>query len=532
MVSTPTRSPAAAPAAAGPSAASSSATRPAAAPAPSGLQAAGRKVRGWYRGFWSALEGTGKSRNGSTYYLILGSTLALTAIGIMMVLSASSVEAIAAGESPYTAALKQGLFAGIGLFGMFLLSRVNVVWLKRGAWFAIIVAFVLLVLVLLVGRSALGNKNWIDVGPFTFQPSEAAKLALALWMATVLDRKAKLLSQAKHALVPVVLPGAAGVIGLILVGNDLGTAMIVMMITAAALFFAGVRLYLFGIAGAFIAVGTAVMAITSPNRMCRILSWSGQTCADGSDLNYQSTNGLYGLASGGWFGVGLGQSRQKYSWIPEAHNDFIFAIIGEELGLVGTLVVLVLFAILGTAIYRVVVAQKDMFHRVLAGTIMVWLLGQATINMAVVTGLAPVVGIPLPFISYGGSALLMSLCAIGVVLSLARAQMAPGLQPQRLFRFGPAGLAASLRKRNAARGAAKNAAKNEARNTARNAAGNTSAKKAGSTANTRAKTVTGRAPAAAAAPKTAVDAASPRTPAPRKPGTRNPAPSNPARKRK
>ena len=463
MVSTPTRTPAAAPAATKGPAAKPPAAKAPAPGAATGPQAAVRKVQGWYRGFWSALEGTGKSRNGSTYYLILGSTLALTAIGIMMVLSASSVEAIAAGESPYTAALKQGMFAGIGLFGMFLLSRVNVVWLKRGAWIAILVAFVLLVLVLLVGRSALGNKNWIDVGPFTFQPSEAAKLALALWMATVLDRKAKLLSQAKHALVPVVLPGAAGVIGLILMGNDLGTAMIVMMITAAALFFAGVRLYLFGIAGVVLAAGTAVLAITSPNRMCRILSWTGQTCADGSDLNYQSTNGLYGLASGGWFGVGLGQSRQKYSWIPEAHNDFIFAIIGEELGLVGTLVVLVLFAILGTAIYRVVVAQKDMFHRVLAGTIMVWLLGQATVNMAVVTGLAPVVGIPLPFISYGGSALLMSLCAIGVVLSLARAQMAPGLQPKRLFRFGPAGLAASLRKRNAARGAAKNAARNAAK---------------------------------------------------------------------
>jgi cell division protein FtsW len=454
MVSTPTRHPAAASAATKtPVAKSPSAKAPAPAAA-TGPQAAVRKAQGWHRAFWSALEGTGKSRNGSTYYLILGSTLALTAIGIMMVLSASSVEAIAAGESPYSAALKQGMFAGIGLFSMFLLSRVNVVWLKRGAWFAILVAFVLLVLVLLIGRSALGNQNWIDVGPFTFQPSEAAKLALALWMATVLDRKAKLLSQAKHALIPVVLPGAAGVIGLILMGNDLGTAMIVMMITAAALFFAGVRLYLFGIAGIFLAAATAVLAITSPNRVCRILSWTGQTCADGSDLNYQSTNGLYGLASGGWFGVGLGQSRQKYSWIPEAHNDFIFAIIGEELGLVGTLVVLVLFAILGTAIYRVVVAQKAMFHRVLAGTIMVWLLGQATVNMAVVTGLAPVVGIPLPFISYGGSALLMSLCAIGVVLSLARAQMAPGLQPKRLFRFGPAGLAASLRKRTAARAAA------------------------------------------------------------------------------
>jgi cell division protein FtsW len=425
------------------------------------------KVRGWYRGFWAALEGTGKSRNGSTYYLILGSTLALTAIGIMMVLSASSVEAIAAGESPYSAALKQGMFAAIGVFCMFLLSRVNVVWLKRIAWLAIFVAILLLVLVLLVGRSAMGNQNWIEIGPVTFQPSEASKLALALWMATVLGRKAKLLTRTRHAMVPVG-PGAALIIGLILMGNDLGTAMIVIMITAAALFFAGVKLYVFGIGailgGAFI----TVLAITSPNRVCRILSWTGQTCADGSDLNYQSTNGLYGLASGGWFGVGLGQSRQKYSWIPEAHNDFIFAIIGEELGLVGTFVVLVLFAILGTAIYRIVVAQKDMFHRVLAGTIMVWLLGQATVNMAVVTGLAPVVGIPLPFISYGGSALLMSLCAIGVVLSLARAQMAPGLQPKRLLKFGPAGLAKILRKKSVTRNAFKGSATQ--RSTARNAA--------------------------------------------------------------
>jgi cell division protein FtsW len=447
MVSTPTRTPAAKAAPASPRAgtAAGAASEPART-APHRLRSAVGKARGWYRGFWSSLEGTGKSRNGSTYYLILGSTLALTAIGIMMVLSASSVEAIAAGESPYSAALKQGLFAAIGVFCMFLLSRVNVVWLKRFAWLAIALALVLLVLVLLVGRSALGNQNWIDVGPFTFQPSEAAKLALALWMATVLGAKTKLLSQSKHALVPVA-PVAVLVIGLILAGNDLGTAMILMMITAAALFFAGVRLYVFGIAGILLGAATAFLAITSPNRVCRILSWTGQTCADGSDVNYQSTNGLYGLASGGWFGVGLGQSRQKYSWIPEAHNDFIFAIIGEELGLVGTLVVLVLFGILGTAIYRVVVAQKDMFHRVLAGTIMVWLLGQATVNMAVVTGLAPVVGIPLPFISYGGSALLMSLCAIGVVLSLARAQMAPSLQPKRMFRFGPAGLAKTLRKK-------------------------------------------------------------------------------------
>jgi cell division protein FtsW len=424
MVSTPTRPPADRPRAVKPT-----------PPAPSRPSAPAR-IRNVYRGFWSALEGTGTSRNGSTYYLILGSTLALTAIGIMMVLSASSVESIAAGKSPYGDALKQGLFAAIGIFTMFVLSRINVVWLKRLAWPGLGVALVLLVLVQVIGDEVNGNKNWIDIGGITFQPSEASKLALALWMATVLAVKGKLLRRWQHALIPAV-PLAGGVIGLGLLGNDLGTAMIIMMITAAALFFAGVPLYLFGFAAVIAAAGTAAMAVTSSNRMCRITSWwTGESCADGIDANYQATNGLYGLASGGWFGEGLGQSRQKYSWIPEAHNDFIFAIIGEELGLVGTVVVLVLFAILGAAIYRVVVAQEGMFHRVLAGTIMVWLLGQATVNMSVVTGLVPVIGVPLPFISYGGSALLMSLCAIGVVLSLAREQMAPSIRPKRMLKFG------------------------------------------------------------------------------------------------
>lgn len=393
------------------------------------------RLRTMYHRFWSALEGNGTSRNGSTYYLILGSTLALTAIGIMMVLSASSVESIAAGKSPYGDALKQGVFACIGIFTMFVLSRINVVWLKRLAWLAVIAALALLVLVQLVGAEVNGNKNWIDLGGITFQPSEASKLALALWMATVLARKGRLIGHWQHVAVPAV-PMAIVIVGLVLWGNDLGTAMIIMMITAAALFFAGAPLYLFGIAGLLGIVGAGIMAVTSSNRMCRITSWwTGESCADGIDANYQATNGIYGLASGGWFGVGLGQSRQKYSWIPEAHNDFIFAIIGEELGLVGTVVVLILFAILGAAIYRVVVAQEDLFHRVLAGTIMVWLLGQATVNMAVVTGLMPVIGVPLPFISYGGSALLMSLCAIGVVLSLAREQIAPAIRPKKMLKF-------------------------------------------------------------------------------------------------
>jgi hypothetical protein len=238
-------------------------------------------LRAWYRTFWSKLEGTGTSRNGSTYYLILGSTLALTAIGIMMVLSASSVEAIAAGESPYTAALKQGMFAAIGVFLMFVLSRVNVVWLKRLAWPGIAGAYVLLVLVLLIGTSTNGNRNWIDIGGITFQPSEAAKLALALWMATVLAVKAKLLHRWQHVVVPA-LPIAGGIIGLVLAGNDLGTGMIIMMIMSAALFFAGVPLHMFGIAALAALGGAGLMAVTSSNRMCRITSWwTGNSCGEG-----------------------------------------------------------------------------------------------------------------------------------------------------------------------------------------------------------------------------------------------------------
>ena len=220
------------------------------------------RLRVFYRKFWSALEGTGTSRNGSTYYLILGSTLALTAIGIMMVLSASSVESIAAGKSPYGDALKQGVFAAIGMFTMFMLSRIKVTWLKRLAWPGIIGALVLLALVQVVGDDVNGNKNWIELGGITFQPSEASKLALALWMATVLARKGKLLGRWQHVVVPAV-PMAVLIIGLVLVGNDLGTAMIIMMLTAAALFFAGVPVYFFGIAGVVAGLGTAMMAVTS-----------------------------------------------------------------------------------------------------------------------------------------------------------------------------------------------------------------------------------------------------------------------------
>ncbi|WP_284976120.1 putative lipid II flippase FtsW [Arthrobacter sp. efr-133-TYG-104] len=399
----------------------------------------GGGLRSRLRRLWDYIEGKEKAPNSSTYYLILGCAVALTAIGVMMVLSASSVEAISVGKSPYGDALKQAIFGVFGLIAMYVISRTNVSWMKKLSWWAMGVVIALLALVQVLGRSSLGNQNWLDIGGISLQPSEISKLVLCVWIAAVLARKEKYLNRWMHVMIPV-FPGAAAVLGLILVGNDLGTAIVVMSIVAAGLYFAGVPGRMLAIVAAIGAIGATAMTVISPNRMCRVTAWLGivnPSCTADSDFTYQSTNGMYGLAQGSWTGLGLGQSRQKYNWLPEAHNDFIFAIIGEELGLVGTVVVLVLFAILGIAIFRVVVRQTDPFQRTLAGGIMVWLLGQASMNMAVVTQLLPVIGVPLPFISAGGSALVMSLCGVGVVLSLARSQLPPQERPRFLPRRSP-----------------------------------------------------------------------------------------------
>ena len=203
-----------------------------------------------------------------------------------------------------------------------------------------------------------------------------------------------------------------------LLGHDLGTVIIMGLIMLAALFFAGARLKLLGLLSLAAAAAAAVFSIGSGNRTSRISAWLQLDCSAG--LCDQANAGMYALASGGWFGVGIGQSRQKWNWIPEAHNDFIFAIIGEEFGLLGTLVVLVLFGILAVATVRVTMRHTQPFIRIVCGCILVWITGQAAVNIAMVTGLLPVIGVPLPFISYGGSSLTFTLAAVGVLLSFAR----------------------------------------------------------------------------------------------------------------
>jgi cell division protein FtsW len=357
----------------------------------------------------------------SEFLLIASTTLLLTVFGLVMVLSATSATATAAGEAPWEAVMKQVVFAALGVPLMFIASRLPITLFKRIAWPALIgaIAFQMLVFTPL-GIDNDGNRNWINIGGVQAQPAEFLKLALALWLAFVLFRKQTLLSKWQHVFIPVV-PVSVAVFATVLAGHDLGTVIILVLVLLGALFFSNVKLRLFVIPLLLAAVGLAAFAITSPNRMRRIMSFLDQDClADYLNSCYQPLHGIWGLASGGVFGLGLGNSREKYDWLPAAANDYIFAIVGEELGLIGCAVVLALFALFAVGAFHVIRKTDDPFVRIAAGGITVWIVGQALINIGVVLRVLPVLGVPLPFMSQGGTSLLSVLIACGVLLAFAR----------------------------------------------------------------------------------------------------------------
>jgi cell division protein FtsW len=355
----------------------------------------------------------------AAYYLVLGSTIALVVLGLIMVLSSSSVESLRTLHSSYTIFSKQAMFAAIGLPLAVLAAWIPLKAWKALAWPLLLLGAGGLLLVLAVGQSVGGNRNWLVIGGFTLQPSEGVKLALVVWVAAVLERKRPLMHRTAHAVVPVV-PVAALLIALVLAGRDLGTALLLMGLVGALMFSAGVPLRVFAVSGMLAALAVAALVVTSPNRMRRFEVWHDSAAADSLSTNWQPLHGLWALASGGWWGLGLGESRQKWFWLPEPHNDFIFAIIGEELGLVGTLAVLGLFAMLGIGLFRLVLAADDVFVKIATGGVLAWVLGQALVNIGAVVGLLPVVGVPLPLVSSGGSALVTTLIALGMVLGFAR----------------------------------------------------------------------------------------------------------------
>jgi cell division protein FtsW len=279
----------------------------------------------------------------------------------------------------------------------------------------------LLVFIPGIGFGYGGNQNWIHFGTFTAQPSEFVKVAVIVWVAWVLSAKQHLLADWRHLLLPVA-PVVGVAIGFVLIGNDLGTASIMLLIVFACFYFAGVRLRFLAVGLAGVAVLALLFAGTSSSRSSRISVWlNGCTELDYQDACWQIDHAYWALAGGGIFGKGLGNSVAKRGWLPHADNDYIFAIIGEELGLIGAVVVLLLFVVLAIAFIRIIRTTNDSFVRITTAGVLVWTVGQAFVNFAVVLGVLPVLGVPLPLISTGGSALIATLLAIGIVLSFARA---------------------------------------------------------------------------------------------------------------
>jgi len=353
------------------------------------------------------------------YYLLIGATLALLGLGLLMVLSASSVLSIRLHGSAYTLAQRQLLFAGIGIVLMIVATRLSVRTWRRLAWPALIVALGLLVAVLIVGVEVSGQRNWIDiVGPFRLQPSEFAKIALILWSADTLARKEPMLDRWSHLLVPV-LPVTALILLLVLLEGDVGNTLILAMIACGVLFAAGAPLRLFVGLGVIGLIGIAGLTLAAPYRMSRFTSWLDPS-ADRLGEGWQVTQGQFALGTGGWWGVGLGGSREKWGSLPEAHTDFIFPVVGEELGLVGTMTVLVLFAVIAFVAFRLVHSADDMFVRLASAGVGTWIVFQAVVNVGAVLSLLPITGVPLPLVSYGGSSLVPLLISLGMLMSFAR----------------------------------------------------------------------------------------------------------------
>jgi cell division protein FtsW len=358
----------------------------------------------------------------ASYHLLLTSTLLLLVLGLVMVFSASSLRSYATTGSLFSTGIKQGTFISLGLPLMFAASRMPVRFYRALAYPLLLVSLGLLVAVLLpgVGNEVNGATSWIPLPlGFNLQPAELAKLALVLWGADLLVRKQRLLDVRSHLLIPLV-PVTGLVLLLIMLQPDFGTAVSVGTVVVALLWVVGTPMRIFGALVGVLVSGAVFLAVTTPHRMDRLLSFR-DPFADPEHTGYQAVQGFYALSSGGLFGQGLGASKEKWSGgLPEAHTDYVFAIIGEELGLLGTLTVVSLFAVLIYSGIRIAQNTDDLFVRLAASGVTAWLGCQAIINMGAVVGLLPITGIPLPLVSFGGSALLVTLAAVGMLLSFAR----------------------------------------------------------------------------------------------------------------
>jgi cell division protein FtsW len=354
------------------------------------------------------------------FYFLAGITLFTVILGLIMVLSASAVDSFLQDGGFFSGFFRQATSAFIALPLMLGISRLPLVFYRKWANLALFSTIVLQLLVFTpLGVESGGNRNWLDVGILQFQPSELIKLTIAIWLGVNLPGILSRVGTSNIRILAGIFPVYIAMF-VVLLGEDLGTVIVLFLIVIGSIAFAGVAARIIAIplvVGTMLALG---MAIASPNRLARIMSFMNENCTDYTNACWQPLHGKWALANGGIFGVGLGQSKAKWSWLPAADNDYIFAIIGEELGLIGCILVISLFAALAVAFLRIIRSARDPLVRIATGGIMVWVVGQAFINIGVVVGVLPVLGVPLPLLSAGGSALIMSLLAIGVVLSFTK----------------------------------------------------------------------------------------------------------------
>lgn len=357
------------------------------------------------------------------YYLVTGCTVVLVGMGLLMVASASSVWSSVVNGSSYYYLIRQVVFLIPGAFFAWLASRMSAPALKLLAWVAMIVAIVLLVLVFSpLGVEAYGNRAWIQLGAGSFsislQPSEFAKFALIVWASAIWSNRTKTLHEIKRLLVPV-LPGFLLILGLVVFEHDMGTASVIGLIMLAMLWIVGTPVRILLILGGGAAAAAFAGIAFDEQRRSRVFSFLGMSSQ--TAVSDQPLNAIYALASGGWWGLGLGHSRQKWGGLYNgAQTDYILAVLGEEMGLFGTLIVLGLFFILAFVGFRIAARSANSFFRYAAAGVTAWIIMQALINIFVVMRLLPVLGVPLPFLSQGGSALLANLAGIGVLMAAAR----------------------------------------------------------------------------------------------------------------
>ncbi len=362
---------------------------------------------------------------------LIGLTIAITAVGLIMVASASAVDSYKETDNAAFTFIRQGAYVLVGFGFLFILSNLKLSVYRRLAPPALLVMLVIQLVTAFFGVEINGNRNWLDIGFTNIQPAEFLKVALIVALALQLAQLHQDSETDKQIWFMVLGVSATALVLVSLIGRDLGTGVVIGITLMAMFLFAGMPLSRWLGLSALISLLAVAAIMSSASRRIRFEAWLNPDGADPMGVMWQFEKGTWALAAGGFWGTGLGRSKLKWSWIPEVENDFIFAVIGEELGLLGAVFVIALFFALAMTLFGIAKQQTNAFSRNVVAGVMVWISMQAFINIGVVLGLFPVLGVPLPLISAGGSSTIATLAGIGIVLAIEKDRIGQTVRKRR-----------------------------------------------------------------------------------------------------